>query len=391
MAQRNIAVFCDGTWNNRDRTEHDTSVARLEEVVRGAQHDPGRAEQRTWYEPGVGANDGLSGPAAWLDRVRGGALGRGLTEDIRECYRFLVDNYRPGDRLFIFGFSRGAYTARSLAGLLRAAGVVKDGADIDRALRWYRSRAKETHPASLASHRLRAEISPHLHTGAEEAAWRRDHGLPEGAPFHVDYLGVFDTVGAHGIPGVLGQFRAVPGGHGFHDHELSRSVLAGRHAVALDETRMLYRPTLWSNLERLNGLAAARGAEGPAYLQMWFPGSHGKLGGSGAERALSNAALAWIVEGAVKAGLQVDLPESLRPEPDAFLGPLHNESKGFDPTGVLRWVRRGPGAGRVAELHETARLRLALRAEYRPGSLRHMLLDGESLAELKREAATRVA
>lgn len=385
---RNIAVFCDGTWNNRDRTEHDTSVARLEEVVAGAQHEAGRVEQRTWYEEGVGATDGLTGVAAWLDKFRGGALGRGLTQNIRDCYQFLVDNYQPGDRLFIFGFSRGAYTARSLAGLVRAAGIPQNADDIDRAIAWYRDSSPVTHPGSQGSHKLRAEISPHLHTSAEEAEWREAQGMAPGTRLTVDYLGVFDTVGAHGIPGVLGQLGWVSDGHGFHDHQLSRSVLAGRHAVAVDETRVLYRPTLWDNLDRLNG--GREGTDAP-YQQLWFPGSHGKLGGSGAERALSNAALAWIVEGAVQAGLQIDLPESLRPEPDAFLGPLHNESGKFDPTGLARWTRAGPRAGELAQLHATTKARLLVRSDYRPGSLRHMLLDQMSLAELKREAATRVA
>ena len=134
MSARNIAVFCDGTWNNRDRTENDTSVARLEEVVQEAQGQQGRAEQRTWYQAGVGANDGLKGIWKLLDKFRGGALGRGLTADIRECYQFLVDTYRPGDKLFIFGFSRGAYTARSLAGLIRSAGIVSHSDDIDAAM-----------------------------------------------------------------------------------------------------------------------------------------------------------------------------------------------------------------------------------------------------------------
>lgn len=385
---RNIAVFCDGTWNNRDRTEHDTSVARLEEVVAGAQNQSGRVAQRTWYEAGVGATDGLTGAAAWLDKLRGGALGRGLTQNIRDCYQFLVDNYQSGDRLFIFGFSRGAYTARSLAGLIRAAGIPGDAADIDRAMAWYRDRNARTHPGSEASHRLRAEISPHLYTSDAEASWRAEQGRPVGDRLAVDYLGVFDTVGTLGIPGVLGQFRRVPGGHGFHDHQLSRSVLSGRHAVAVDETRIFYRPTLWDNLERLND--GVQGAQAP-YQQLWFPGDHGKLGGSGAERALSNAALAWIVEGAVRAGLQIDLPESLRPEPDAFLGPLHNGSGGVDPSGWLKWARRGPGAQELAQLHATTKARLLVRGDYRPGALRHLLLDQSSLVALRREAEARVA
>ena len=388
LSARNIAVFCDGTWNNRDRTENDTSVARLEEVVQEAQGQQGRAEQRTWYQAGVGANDGLKGIWKLLDKFRGGALGRGLTADIRECYQFLVDTYRPGDKLFIFGFSRGAYTARSLAGLIRSAGIVSHSDDIDAAMAWYRNRAAITHPSSPQSHMFRARVAPLYYTSAEEREWRCANGMAPGTALGIDYLGVFDTVGAHGVPGVLGQFRAVSGGHGFHDHQLSRSVYAGRHAVAIDETRILYSPTLWANLAHLNTLKGQSASGANPYQQLWFPGAHGKLGGSGAERALSKAVLAWIVQGAIEAGLPIDLPESLQPEPDAHLGPLHNTSKGFDPTGLLRWVRNGPAIGAIDDLHETTLARIKDRPDYRPGALRKLLLDGQSLREIQDRAPT---
>lgn len=383
---RNLAIFCDGTWNNRDKTDHPTSVARLEAVLRQAAPAQGARETLTKYDPGVGSEDRAHPVLTALDKLWGGILGAGLTRNIRECYSFLVENYREGDRIYIFGFSRGAYTARSLSGLLRASGIVEHARDIDRAMAWYRDQHPRTHPATAESYAFRARHSPAFHTSAAEAAWRGDQGLPVGARLFVQYLGVFDTVGSHGVPGLLGQFRRIPGGHRFHDHHLSSSVLSGRHAVGLDETRRFYRATLWENVARLN--AGRTDAQRP-YQQLWFPGSHGKIGGAGAERGLSNATLGWIVEGAVAAGLPVTLPEDLQAAPDAYSAPLHNPAK-LDPTVLLQRVRNGPPTGAVEDLHDTAVQRILTDPAYRPGSLRQVLLWHGAMAALRQRGGTRV-
>ena len=132
-------------------------------------------------------------------------------------------------------------------------------------------------------------------TGAGEAAWRAARGLPAGAPLAIGYLGVWDTVGALGVPGHLALARRLNRGLGFHDTALSGLVGAARHAVAIDERRRTFPPTLWDNLDAMNG-----GAEG-AYAQRWFPGDHGSVGGGGAVSALSDEALVWVAEGAADA------------------------------------------------------------------------------------------
>ncbi|MEM6634773.1 MAG: DUF2235 domain-containing protein [Pseudomonadota bacterium] len=386
---KNIAIFCDGTWNNRDKTDSPTSVARLEEIVDVAKDNDGNG-QKSHYQIGLGANDDVEGAAKFLDKFRGGALGRGLTQDLRECYEFLIETYAPGDRIFIFGFSRGAYTARSFAGLIRAAGIPEEKKHIGAAMAWYRNRHKDTHPNSDASHQLRAQISPRVFTSNKERDWRTAQFMDTGQPVDIGYLGIFDTVGAHGIPGVLGQFRAVPGGHGFHDHDLSSLVRSGRHAMGLDETRVLYRPTKWSNLDELNRVLGKDDEGGLRYRQLWFPGDHGKIGGSGSERRISNSVLEWIVEGARVAGLGAPLTSEVEAKADDYLGSLTNGG-GFDPTGLIRWTRRGPGAGETDELHDVAKRRIVEVSSYRPGSLRRMLLDQASLADLQQEHATRFA
>ncbi|MEL6208151.1 MAG: DUF2235 domain-containing protein, partial [Pseudomonadota bacterium] len=278
-----IAIFCDGSWNSPDQP-FPTSVFRLHQALEAQATDG----IKLFYDPGVGVREPDDPEYTWWEEFSGGALGAGLTKNIADCYRALIDLYAPGNRIHIFGFSRGAYTARSLAGLLRNCGLPSTPDHVDAALAWYRRRDPASHPGSESSHAFRARISPRVHTSSEETAWRRAQGIDTGDPMHLAYLGIYDTVGAHGIAGVLGQFRRVaPGGHGFHDHDLSSLVRSGRHAMALDETRVLYRPTPWANLARLNADAMEAGAATPPYLQQWFPGSHSKVGGSGEDRRRS--------------------------------------------------------------------------------------------------------
>jgi uncharacterized protein (DUF2235 family) len=121
MAMKRYAIFCDGTWNSA-AAEHPTNVVKLAQSVdkTGAT----RTTQVVLYIQGVGTGGG--GPLTrWVDKVGGGAFGWGLTENIEEAYRALIFGYSPGDEIFIFGFSRGAYTARSLAGLIRASSILE--------------------------------------------------------------------------------------------------------------------------------------------------------------------------------------------------------------------------------------------------------------------------
>lgn len=359
-----IAIFCDGTWNNKDRTEHDTSVARIFQALE-ADVAAGRTDVKPYYIEGLGADNEARSIGRFIDKWRGGALGRGLTANIREGYKFLCDTYKAGDKIYIFGFSRGAYTARSLAGMVRASGLVSKESDINKAMHRYRDPDAKTRPSTDESNAFRAEKSPDFYTTQSELDWRKRNGKAEGAPIEIAYLGIFDTVGTAGIPGVLSQLGLIPEGHGFHDLELSSMVKAGRHAIGLDEQRKLYKHTEWSNLPELNRKAGADAKGGARYRQEWFPGDHGMIGGSGPNRQISNTVMAWILEGAEVAGLKVDMPESLKPTPNDFRGPLTNLS----PKRGWFW-RAGPGRTAIADIHPMALQRVNGVPDYRPKSLK---------------------
>jgi uncharacterized protein (DUF2235 family) len=291
---KRIAIFCDGTWNTQEQRDGGaaapTNVCRLYEATPRLDPHTGAA-QAVYYRHGVG-NEGL------LDRWLGGGFGRGLDRAIVDAYRFLVSSYEPGDELYLFGFSRGAYTARSLAGLIRNSGILRPGAaaSIRQALDLYRSRSSASHPRGLLAMRFR-----------EAHSFETD----------IHFLGVWDTVGALGIPGALG--RATPSGrYAFHDVELSSRVRHAFHALAIDERRRSFRPALWQ-LQNVPGQVVA---------QVWFAGVHGDVGGGYAERGLSDIACMWMAEQAVALGLGVDM-QRLREQllPDAA-APQHNSLRG---------------------------------------------------------------
>ncbi len=199
---KRIVIACDGTWNRLDAA-CPTNVAKLAQAVLAA--GPDGVAQVTYHLDGVGTGRGTGWLARGLDRVLGGMFGQGLMATIEEAYRFLVFAYAPGDEIFLFGFSRGAYTARSLAGLIRNSGILEraHAAAIPQALALYRARSAATGPDSAAACAFRARYAGHVTTGAAEADWRAARGLPAGLALRLRYLGVWDTVGALGLPGHL--------------------------------------------------------------------------------------------------------------------------------------------------------------------------------------------
>jgi uncharacterized protein (DUF2235 family) len=366
---KRIAIFCDGTWNRSDAA-FPTNVVKLSLAARLQARDG--TVQQVFYVEGVGTGRGSTGLARWLDRKVGGAFGLGLNLNLEEAYRNLTFAYEPGDEIYLFGFSRGAFTARSLAGFIRSAGIPPRGnvASIPKALERYRSRYASTHPDHERSFEFRLSYAPWVVTSPSEAAWRKENGHPEGYPLKIAYVGVWDTVGALGIPRHLSVLASLFNGpHQFHDHALSRSVEAARHAVAVDERRRTFEPTLWDNVEALN-------AESPdgarAYLQEWFPGTHGGVGGGGNITGLSDAAAVWVAEGAIRRGFDFDEGQidQLRRRIDV-LAPLRNRT---DPPGTLETLmsfsardRDGPCV--VGEVAGPTRGRWARDAGYRPKTL----------------------
>lgn len=321
---KRLSVFCDGTWNRADRA-HDgapcpSNVVKL--AVRVAARE-GAIEQVTYYDHGVGTGNSL-------DRLTGGAFGHGLADNLFEAYRFLVLNYEPGDALYFFGFSRGAYTVRSLAGLIRCSGIL-DRAHAQRYREAIALYMGEHAPDDDAPRRFRAQCC-----------------VTRGARIPIRMIGVWDTVGALGIP--LRGLRALTRRRDrFHDVRLSRSVERAYQALAIDERRAPLVPTLW----------AAPAREGQRIEQVWFAGVHSDIGGGYApgECGLSDLTLDWMQHRAIDAGLAMDTSaaHAWAPRGDA-LAPLHDSRTGLYrlvPSSA-RVIGRPAGDTTPAREHDTA-------------------------------------
>ncbi|MGW2328759.1 DUF2235 domain-containing protein [Streptomyces sp. NPDC001700] len=358
---KNLIVCCDGTWDLADQPNK-TNVTK---VALAVQPRAGGVEQRVYYGRGVGTR-------RW-ERLRGGAFGMGLSSNVLDAYRFLADAYEPGDHLYLFGFSRGAFTARSLAGLVRNSGILRreNAHRIKEAWALYRDRIEK--PSGTAATLFRQ-------TYAHETRIR--------------FIGVWDTVGTLGIP-VPGPrwlkpaVASVNRRWAFHDTELSSWVEAAFHALAIDEQRTPFIPTLWHQQPGADD-------NGQELKQVWFAGVHSDVGGGYSETALSDISLLWMVHQARRHGLEFN-PEVLSEarlramtpnasvdfyvRPD-IMGTMHNSRTG--PYLMARpWHRpigqaadkSGRADGREY-LSETARIRHDEDASYRPPELDRYLAEG---------------
>jgi uncharacterized protein (DUF2235 family) len=373
---KRIAIFCDGTWNSSD-AEFQTNVVKLSLAV--AHHDENGVSQQLLYMPGVGSGRGATGLARHIDRWGGGLFGWGMTENIEEAYRNLAFSFEsgskdwPSDEIFVFGFSRGAFTARSLCGLIRSCGIPcrENVKRIPEAIARYRSRDRDTHPDHEESFRFRRDFSTGLYTSEPEREWREAQGDTDAKALNITYLGVWDTVGALGVPRVLPFAPHFNRRYQFHDAALSRSVLSARHAVAIDERRVTYPPTLWDNLEALNDMQPERDRP---YRQEWFPGDHGSVGGGGDILGLATSSLLWIAEGAIEAGLWIDssVLDSIRKDAD-FTAPLSARSVRRAGLGTVlgKWTSDRTGPKHAIDVSECARQRWRHQSvpPYRPATL----------------------
>ncbi|MEL6571428.1 MAG: DUF2235 domain-containing protein [Pseudomonadota bacterium] len=380
---KRIAIFCDGTWN-RDDAPHPTNVVRMAQTVRLSASDG--VKQQVIYQRGVGAGDGANWLSRKMDTIGGGAFGWGLTKNIEEAYRDLVFCYEPGDEIFIFGFSRGGYTARSLAGLIRSCGIPPRDrvGEIYKAITRYRSRKPETKPDDPESFLFRREFSPYAATSDAEWTWRKQTAPGMCIQLKLAYLGVWDTVGALGVPGFLAVAPFLNRKYKFHDMNLSRSVCGARHAVAIDERRLTFPPSLWDNLERLNKLALAgdddvsldpNQRDNWPYRQEWFPGDHGSVGGGGERDGISAATFSWIAEGAQAAGLDMR-PEKLdeiaqnRDVCEVLVNTAH---AGLAKNALKLLAKDRDGPDRIADVSSFTVERVKQDSSYRPEPLKKVI------------------
>lgn len=261
---KRIVLCFDGTWDKpgADAASIESNVARFYQTL--APVGPDGVRQQGWYNEGVGTN--------WWDHLAGGAFGAGLDRHILDGYRYLVENYEDGDDVFVLGFSRGAYTARSMVGMVRNCGLVcKEFADLKVLFAYGVYRTRDDGPDSTVAKAFRAAFS---------------------RPLTIRFLGVWDTVGALGIPLHLLDHlnRAL---YEFHDTTLSNIVENAYQAVALDEHRDAYQACLWDPPAKPSQTVEQR----------WFVGAHCDVGGGYPHRRLSDLALRWMQERAAVLGL----------------------------------------------------------------------------------------
>jgi len=290
MAKR-IVICSDGTWNIPDQMDHGevrpSNVAKIALSVspQGADGMP----QKVFYDKGVGTE--------WYDKIRGGISGVGISQKIKEAYQYLIDCYEDGDEVFLFGFSRGAYTVRSTVGLIRNCGLLKreNARKIDEAYDLYRRRDDKSKPSSVEAELFRRTYS---------------HDI------RIKFIGVWDTVGALGIPVQKLDFLNHLLNVEFHDVNLSSYVDNAFQALAIDERREAFKPSIW---ERKDPDVKQR------LEQVWFSGVHSNVGGGYENSELSDITFEWMREKARSCLLGLDdrsfqdLNIELRPEWDGIL------------------------------------------------------------------------
>jgi uncharacterized protein (DUF2235 family) len=298
---KRLVLLFDGTWNDDTGRAGLTNIVALRQRIEVANRKSatGAIKQRIFYDEGVGTAPG--------ERLTGGALGTGLGENVRQGYRFLSQFYEQNgestDEVYIFGFSRGGFTARSLAGFVAASGLLRrdlcDRTNLDRAWGYYRTPVKHRLPAEKAALEKLCHPAVQIH-----------------------FLGVFDTVGALGIP--IGMGRNQFGSHAqFHDTKLGSQVRVAVQAMALDERRGPFVPALWAFPDHNNNEWVE---------QVWFPGVHSDIGGgyreSGNDTPMSAVVLDWMIRRIGKhTDLDIDRGRDLRPQ-DISVQTLH-DSRGW--------------------------------------------------------------
>ena len=350
---KRLVICCDGTWNTADQ-ERDgalcpTNVVKL--AYRVAKRGRDGTPQVIHYDQGVGT-------ANVVDRYTGGAFGEGLEDNIHDAYRFLVGNYEPGDEIFLFGFSRGAFTVRSIAGMIRKCGIL-------------RRESVRSYPDALELYRN------HDPPDADRPCkFRKDHCVCGDQGIPIRFIGVWDTVGSLGIP-LRGLRWVTRRKHQFHDTALSGTVQFAYHALAIDEHRAPFEPTLW----------AYKPKPGQTVQQVWFAGAHSDVGGGYAEVGLSDIALRWMLDRADQAGLTLDhdvvAAYPIASDPHAALHVskkgLYRVTKGIDrPIGLAAAIDpKRPDDARQPDptqsVHESVLARWDADREYRPAGLRDYL------------------
>lgn len=316
---KNLYVCCDGTGNEFHINDGNSNVVKLYTALDLNPHN------LAYYHPGVGTlgDPTKKGLAKEWSVLCGLAFGRGFRDNVLDAYRYLMQHYAAGDRVFLFGFSRGAYTARALAGLLHGYGLLCRGNEghIPYAWRMYTDQLDEQ--------QLKRGRSISTDTTFRDTFSHRD--------FSIYFVGLWDTVSSVGW--VSNPLRLL-------DMAQNPLMQRGRHAISIDERRCFYQDNIWGPPVPVDTPNAFLGEPRPADLpvmqdirQVWFAGVHSDVGGSYTQETsgLANITLEWMLDEAEKAGANI-CPERKRlvlgelesgepTPPNAALAPLYPKPK----------------------------------------------------------------
>ena len=282
--KKRIIVCCDGTWLDSDGADPKTpsNVTRISRCLQPVGLDRATnlpTPQTIYYQAGVGTGAGL------YQKVVGGATGEGLSEHIREAYSFLCNNYANGDEIFILGFSRGAFTARSVASLVRAVGLLTN-----RGLTYFypifedwENQGKSGWTTSFPEEPW--PNRPALHTPEYQRKLLELELTEPDIP--IKCVAVWDTVGALGIPMIAILPQPPMAEFSFVNTQVEPNIEYAFQALALDERRRTFSPTIW---EKPDGQTLPK-----VLKQCWFPGVHSDIGGSYTDTDLANLTLAWMI------------------------------------------------------------------------------------------------
>ena len=329
---KNIVILSDGSGNDPAKDDP-TNVVRLLGMLEEGD------DQIVWYDAGVGtagSTSGLTAVGRLFGRIGGAALGFGLKKNVLEAYTFLMYNHEPGDRIYLFGFSRGAYSARALAGLLYQVGLLRRGQEnmMPYALKlfWWRVGRVSKERKKERMHKSAQKFSEHFS--------RRD--FQRGNRENVRYVGLWDTVKA------MGYLRPNISLPDTNKMDMAPSLA---HAVSIDERRWLFMPKLIA--------PDAEGFESGGFKEVWFAGVHSDVGGTFGKGGLADITLGWIVADAAANGLKIEADEfaEFRPEnqqADLAEGAVHDNASWWKlfRAGYRRKIRPG------AVIHESVKVRM---------------------------------
>ncbi|MBD81477.1 MAG: hypothetical protein CL840_21340 [Crocinitomicaceae bacterium] len=267
---KRIVICFDGTWNRPERLgEKDDYPTNVLKFARGIAPTDGGTKQVVFYDWGIGS---------YHAGATGGGFGKGLEKNVMDGYRFLVHNYEPNDQIYLFGFSRGAYTARSLCGMINNCSILKSS------------------HANMIEEAFELYKNPdHSANGDYSINWKTQNSVETQTKVH--FVGVWDTVGSMGVPfSFLGFLNRK---HAFYDHKIGSNISFARHALALDEIRNDFYPTIWEP------------KDGVDLKQVWFAGAHSDIGGGyppdeADKSRLSDISMKWMKKEAFDKGLKFD-------------------------------------------------------------------------------------